>query len=57
MKLAKAKEIDSTTPKPLDVILKYDRATSSLKRITKRKIRIEDKVTTFQIEENLLSLT
>eukprot|EP01018_Ginkgo_biloba_P039476 Gb_17394 [translate_table: standard] len=42
MQLAKAEEVGSATPKPPEVILEYDKATSSLKRVTKRKIRIED---------------
>eukprot|EP01018_Ginkgo_biloba_P026719 Gb_11436 [translate_table: standard] len=57
MQLANAEEMGLATPKPPEVILEYDRATNSLKRVTKRKIMIGAYVTTFQTEENLLSLT
>eukprot|EP01018_Ginkgo_biloba_P001831 Gb_26198 [translate_table: standard] len=42
MQLAKAKEVGYGAPKPPEVTLEYDRATSSLKRVTKRKIRTGD---------------
>eukprot|EP01018_Ginkgo_biloba_P013594 Gb_33654 [translate_table: standard] len=57
MQLAKAEEVGSTSPKHPKVTLKYDRATNNLKKVTKRKIRTGDQVTTFQTEENFLSLT
>eukprot|EP01018_Ginkgo_biloba_P033112 Gb_37952 [translate_table: standard] len=41
----------------LEVTLEYDKSTSSLKKVTKRKIKIGEQVTVLQIEENLLSLT
>eukprot|EP01018_Ginkgo_biloba_P005659 Gb_15701 [translate_table: standard] len=50
-------QMDTTTPRHLEVTLEYDKATSSLKRVTKRKIKTGEQVTTLQIEENLLSLT
>ena len=43
--------------KPPKVILEYDKATSILKKITKRRVRIGSQVSTIQMEENVLSLT
>eukprot|EP01018_Ginkgo_biloba_P023445 Gb_23998 [translate_table: standard] len=57
LSLAKVDEVGSTTSKPLEVTLEYDRATNSLKKVTKRKIKTGDQVTTLQTEENLLLLT
>lgn len=57
MQLNKAVEMGSIVPKSPEVTLEYDRATSSLKKVTKRKIQTGDQVTTFQTKENLLSLT
>lgn len=43
--------------KPPEVILEYDKATSSLKKVTRRRIKIGSQVSTVQIEENIFSLT
>lgn len=44
-------------PKPLEVILEYDKSTNILKKVTKRNIKIGYHITTLQIKENFLSLT
>eukprot|EP01018_Ginkgo_biloba_P030265 Gb_36344 [translate_table: standard] len=57
MQLAKVERMDTTTPKHPEVTLEYDKSTNSLKKVTKRKIKIGEHVTILQTEENLLSLT
>eukprot|EP01018_Ginkgo_biloba_P007005 Gb_02753 [translate_table: standard] len=53
--LADSSYLESTTP--LEVMLEYDRATNNLKKVTRRRIKRGEQVTTLQTEENLLSLT
>eukprot|EP01018_Ginkgo_biloba_P030876 Gb_15319 [translate_table: standard] len=55
--LAEAEATVGVVMKPPKVILEYDRATSSLKKITRRKVKIGSQVSTIQTEENVLSLT
>eukprot|EP01018_Ginkgo_biloba_P011385 Gb_11873 [translate_table: standard] len=55
--LDKAEEVGSVPPNPLEVTLEYDKATSSLKKVTRRKVKTESQVTMIQKEENFLSLT
>lgn len=55
--MSKAEEMGLTASKPPKVTLEYYRVTSSLNKVTKIRIKMGEKVTTFQNEENLLSLT
>eukprot|EP01018_Ginkgo_biloba_P017444 Gb_09493 [translate_table: standard] len=55
--LAKAEKVGSTPPKAPEVTLEYDKVTSILKKVTRRKVKTGGQVTTIQTEENLLSLT
>eukprot|EP01018_Ginkgo_biloba_P040016 Gb_27258 [translate_table: standard] len=57
MQLPRAEGMDTTTPRHPEVTLEYDKATSSLKKVNKRRIKTGEQVTTLQTEENLLSLT
>lgn len=57
MQLAQVEKIDTMTPRQPEVTLEYDKATNILNKVTKRSIKIGEQVTTFQTEENLLSLT
>eukprot|EP01018_Ginkgo_biloba_P034125 Gb_39972 [translate_table: standard] len=55
--LAKAEATGGVVMKPPELILEYDKATSNLKKITKRRVRTGSQVLTIQMEENVLSLT
>eukprot|EP01018_Ginkgo_biloba_P021815 Gb_33590 [translate_table: standard] len=55
--LAEAEATGGVVMKPPEVILEYDKATSSLKKITKRRVRTGSQVSTIQMEENVPSLT
>eukprot|EP01018_Ginkgo_biloba_P037491 Gb_41482 [translate_table: standard] len=55
--LARAEATGGVMAKPPEVTLEYDKATSSLKKVTRRRIRIGRQVSTVQTEENVLSLT
>eukprot|EP01018_Ginkgo_biloba_P009393 Gb_17530 [translate_table: standard] len=57
MQLAKAEATGGATPKLPEVTLEYNKSTSNLKKVTKRKVKTGSHVTTLQTEENLLSLT
>eukprot|EP01018_Ginkgo_biloba_P015894 Gb_33091 [translate_table: standard] len=47
----------STTEEHPEVTLEFNKATNSLKKVTKRRIKTGESVTILQIEENLMSLT
>eukprot|EP01018_Ginkgo_biloba_P038656 Gb_08457 [translate_table: standard] len=57
MQLARAEEMDTTTPSHPEVTLEYDKAISTLKKVTGIRVKMGEQVTTFQTEENLLSPT
>eukprot|EP01018_Ginkgo_biloba_P026714 Gb_11440 [translate_table: standard] len=57
MQLGQVKRMDTMTPRHPEMTLEYDKSTSNLKKVTKRRIKTGEQVTTLQTEENLLSLT
>eukprot|EP01018_Ginkgo_biloba_P017023 Gb_03553 [translate_table: standard] len=57
MQLAQVERMDTPPPSYPEVTLEYDKSTSSLERVTKRRIKTGEQVTTLETEENLLSLT
>eukprot|EP01018_Ginkgo_biloba_P005475 Gb_18082 [translate_table: standard] len=57
LQLARAEAIGGVMAKPPEVTLEYEKAISSLKKVTRRRIKIGGQVPTIQTKENMLSLT